>query len=119
MVTNCTGRPLEALAAAENAVRLYPPSDPVPPYPLCEEGRAYTQLGRSEEAARALNGCLARYPDQVLPHVSLAVDYVELGQDDAARAEVVEIRRLNPEFSLKLALESEFPAQREPRCRSE
>jgi TolB-like protein/DNA-binding winged helix-turn-helix (wHTH) protein/predicted Zn-dependent protease len=113
MVMNCTGRPAQALAAAENAIRLYPPSDPFPPYPLCEQGRAYTQLGRWEEAVRALNGCLARYPDQVLPHVALAVDHVKLGQDDVARAEVAEILRLNPQFSLKMALESEFPAQRE------
>jgi len=45
--------------------------------------------------------------------VALAVDYVELGQEAAARAEVAEILRLYPQFSLKIALESMFPAQRE------
>jgi hypothetical protein len=28
--------------------------------------------------------------------------YSELGQDDAARAEVAEVKRLNPQFSLKM-----------------
>ena len=110
MVMNCTGRPAPALAAAENAMRLYPSSDPFPPYPLCEQGRAYTQLGRWEEAVRALDGCLARYPDEVAPHVALAVDYIELGQDDAARAEVAEILQLNSQFSLKMALERDAVA---------
>jgi tetratricopeptide (TPR) repeat protein len=113
MAMNATGRPAEALAAAESAIRLNPSSGPLPPYPLCEQGRAYTQLGRWEEAVRSLNACLKRHPDQVGPHVDLAVDYVELGQEDAAQAEVAEIPRLNPQFSLKMALESEFPAQRE------
>jgi len=48
-----------------------------------------------------------------MPRVALAVDYIELGQEDAARAEAAEIVRLNPQFSLKMALEHGFPTQRE------
>ena len=56
---------------------------------------------------------MAPWPDRVWPHVDLAVDYFELGQNNAARAEVAEILRLNPKFSLKMGVEGEFPAQRE------
>jgi len=109
-VMNETGRPAEALVAAEKAIRLDPGRGD---YALYEQGRAYTQLGHWQEAITALKGCLARHPDQVWPHVDLAVDYIELGQASAARGEVADILRLNPQFTLKLGVESEFPAQRE------
>ena len=32
----------------------------------------------------------------------MAVDYVELGRDDAAKAEVSEVLRINPQFSAKI-----------------
>jgi hypothetical protein len=32
----------------------------------------------------------------------VAVDYVELGHDDAARAEAAEVLRLSPEFSVEM-----------------
>ena len=60
-----------------------------------------------------MKGSLAHSPGQVWPHVDLAVAYVQLGQDEAARAEAAEILRLNPQFTLKMALEDEFPTQRE------
>lgn len=34
-------------------------------------------------------------------HAYLAVDYLELGHDDAARAEVAEVLRLDPKFSVE------------------
>jgi adenylate cyclase len=106
---NSTGRPTEALAAAEKAMRLDPKSREY----LYEQGRAYTQLGHWAEAISAMQGFLVRHPDQVWPHVDLAVDYVELGQGDAARAQVAEILKVDPTFSLKTGVEGEFPAQRE------
>ena len=114
MALNAAARPSEALAAATKAMRLYPTSGAFPPYPECDQGRAYTQLGRWNEAVRSLTSCLERHQtDQTMPRVALAVDYIELGQEDAARAEAAEIVRLNPEFSLKMALEGGFPTQRE------
>jgi Flp pilus assembly protein TadD len=80
---------------------------------LYEQGRAYTQLGRWQEGISALKGYSAVRPGEVWPHVDLAVDYIELGQDNAARAEVAEILRLNPQFSLKMGVAGELPAQRE------
>jgi Flp pilus assembly protein TadD len=114
LTLNATGRPAEALAMAQNAMRLYPSTGAFPPYPLCEQGRAYTALGPWDEAVDVLNRCLARHAtDQVLPRVALAVDYVELGQDNAARAEMTEILKLDPQFSLKRALEFGSPGRNE------
>jgi tetratricopeptide (TPR) repeat protein len=108
-VMNDTGRPMEALAAADKANR----PDRVKGAYLYEQGRAYTQLGRWQEGISALKGYSAVRPGEVWPHVDLAVDYIELGQDNAARAEVAEILRLNPQFSLKMGVAGELPAQRE------
>jgi hypothetical protein len=52
-------------------------------------------------------------PTRFGPHLDLAVDCVELGQVKAARAEVADILRINPQFTLKMGVEGEFPAQRE------
>jgi len=108
-VMNDTGRPMEALKAADKSNR----PDRVKLAYLYEQGRAYTQLGRWQEGISALKGYLAVHPRDIWPHVDLAVDYIELGQNNSARAEVAEIRRLNPRFSRKLAGEGEFSAQRE------
>jgi tetratricopeptide (TPR) repeat protein len=108
-VMNDTGRPKEALAAADKANR---PGQVKGAY-LYEQGRAYTQLGRWQEGISALKRHLAVHPGEVWPHVDLAVDYIELGQDAAARAEVAKILRLNPQISLKMGIAGELPAHRE------
>ena len=108
-VMNDTGRPMEALAAADKANR----PGRVKGIYLYERGRAYTQLGRWQEGISALRRHLAVHPGEVWPHVDLAVDYFQLGQDDAAQVEVAEILRLNPQFSLKMGLAGELPEYRE------
>jgi adenylate cyclase len=77
------------------------------------QGHAYSQLGRWEDAISAFKSFLGRYPQQVLPRVELAVDYIEVGRDDDARAEVAEALRLDPQFSLKMGVEDEFPMDKE------
>jgi hypothetical protein len=42
-------------------------------------------------------------------HLWLAVDYVELGRDDTARAEAKEALRLNPEFNLERIFRTDGP----------
>ena len=106
---NDTGRPTEALVAADKANH----PDQVKGASIYEAGRAYTQLGRWQEGIFALRSYLAAHRDEVWPHVNLAVDYVEIGQADAARAEAAEILRLDPQFSLETAVAGAFPAQRE------
>jgi hypothetical protein len=45
---------------------------------------------------------LSRYPNVLGAHLTLAVVYSELGKEAEARAEVVEVLRLNPKFSLEV-----------------
>ena len=76
------------------------------------EGWAYSQLGRWQEAISALKRLPPSAYNNPWLHVQLAVDYVELGRDDDARAEIAEARNLNPQFSLKMGLAA-FPADEE------
>jgi adenylate cyclase len=104
------GKEAEGLAALEKGMRLDPGNRV---RYLWSRGGAYTQLGRWKEAASDLKAFLARYPDQVRPHVELALNYIELGQDEAARAEVAEALRLDPQFSLDTGVKSLFPMDKE------
>jgi hypothetical protein len=45
---------------------------------------------------------LAVHPDIFWAHVDLAIDDIELGHNDAARAEAAEVLRLNPQFNLEM-----------------
>ena len=96
-VLNSTGRPAEALAAANKAEQLDSHFDVY----LLEQGLAYTEMGRWQEAATAFERFHASHPDDFWSHVFLAIDYVELGNNDAARAEVTQLLSLNPRFSPK------------------
>jgi tetratricopeptide (TPR) repeat protein len=101
---NDLGKPAEALVAVDTAIRLDPQNsaDLYNSNFSYQRGRAYTLLGRWQEAIAAIKPYLARYPDDFWAHAYLAVDYMELGHDDAARAEVAEALRLDPEFSVEI-----------------
>jgi tetratricopeptide (TPR) repeat protein len=92
---NGTGRPVEALAANEKAKRLDPRERD---FYLAEQGWADSQLGRWQVAITPLKRLPSYGP---VVHVWLAVDYIELGHDDAARAEIREVLKIDPEYSLK------------------
>jgi hypothetical protein len=77
---------------------------------MAPQGWADSQLGRWQQAISILER--AWIAKNLWPHVCLAVDYVELGRDDAARAEVAEILRLDPQFSSKIG-SAAFLADRE------
>jgi tetratricopeptide (TPR) repeat protein len=94
---NWLGKPAEALVAVDTAIRLDSRE-----FDYLFQGYAYTLLGRWQEATAALKPSLARYPDDFWTHAFLAVDYMELGHDDAARAEIAEVLRLDPEFSVEI-----------------
>jgi tetratricopeptide (TPR) repeat protein len=101
------GRSEEALEAAIRALRLKPEAD-VADVHLAHVGSAYAVVGRYEEARASLQRSLSRYPNFLPAHLMLAVVYSELGQAAEVRAEVAEVLRLNPNFSL------EVYGQREP-----
>jgi adenylate cyclase len=98
---NWLGKPAEALVAIDTAIRLDPRDSD-----YLFQGYSYTLLGRWQEAIAALKSSLARYPDDFWTHARLAVDYMELGRNETARAEVAEVLRLYPEFSVEIM----FPA---------
>jgi tetratricopeptide (TPR) repeat protein len=75
---------------------------------LASIGVAYDLAGRPEEAIAPLKQFLTYYPNILSAHLTLAAVYSELGKEAEARAEAVEVLRLNPQFSL------EVDKQREP-----
>jgi adenylate cyclase len=99
------GRPEEAVARAEQALRRNPITVD---WHLSSVGAAYYLAGRPQEAIAPLKQYLARYPNILSAHLILAAVYSELGKVAEARAEAAEVLRINPKFSL------EVDKQREP-----
>jgi TolB-like protein/Flp pilus assembly protein TadD len=97
-ILNFSGRPEETVRLMETAMRLNPH---YPEYYPSILGYAYRLLGRYEEAVAAQQSALARNPDFLAGHSVLAVLYSELGQQEEARAQVREVLRISPQFSLK------------------
>jgi adenylate cyclase len=71
-------------------------------YHLYSVGTAYYLAGRPEEAIAPLKQYLNRYPNILGAHLTLAAVYSELDREAEARAEVAEVLRLNPKFSLEV-----------------
>jgi Flp pilus assembly protein TadD len=90
---------------AEKFVRLDPNERD---FYLTTQGWAYPQLGQWQEAISVL----PRSTPFPWVHLWLAVDYVELGRDDAARAEIAQLLKLDPQYSLKIGA-TEFPANQQ------
>jgi hypothetical protein len=59
-------------------------------------------LGRPREAIQTYKRTLADY-NFVWSHVWLAVDYSEIGQDQAAHAEAAEILKLDPQLTSEMS----------------
>ena len=83
------------LAYAQKAMRLDPNH---PEIYLVQVGTAYNAMGRYLEAADAFRRAQASIP---VTHIGLAYAYMELGREQAARAEAAEVLRLAPKFSLE------------------
>ncbi len=94
------GRTEEALEAAARALRLK--SSLIVDEHLDGVGRACSLAGKPEEAIAPLKQCLLRYPNWLDIHLTLAAVYSELDKDAEAQAEITEVLRLNPKFSLKV-----------------
>jgi adenylate cyclase len=93
------GRPEEALGLIEKAMRRNPHYPPVYVFGL---GHSYHLMGRYEEAIAAFKKALTRNPNDSPAHQFLAAIYSELGREEEARAEVAEILRISPNFSLEV-----------------
>jgi adenylate cyclase len=93
------GRSEQTLQMVEQALRRKPLSLD---WHLDSVGAAYSLAGRPGEAIASLKQYLARYPNILGAHLTLAAVYSELGREAEARAEAAEVLRLNPQSSLEV-----------------
>jgi tetratricopeptide (TPR) repeat protein len=92
------GKPEDAIESVNKAMRLDPRNRD---FYLVVVGWCYNLMGRYAEAVPLLKRYLAHYPNQIAAHYDLAVAYVELGRMDEARAELAEIKRINPQWTVE------------------
>jgi tetratricopeptide (TPR) repeat protein len=103
---NYMAEPAQALVSVEKAMRLDPGG---PDRYLVQEGLAYQGMGRYEDSITACKRFLTLHPDFFWAHLGLAIDDIELGHDDAARAEAAEVLRINPQFALGMVFRTVGP----------
>jgi adenylate cyclase len=104
------GRYEEGIAMMKKAMRLAPrPAT----WMFRVIGQGYLMSGRYEEAIAAFQKSIGMTPNYLMPHVWLAATYSELGRVEEAQAEVSEILRINPNFSLQ-GLPLEYTACKDP-----
>jgi adenylate cyclase len=106
-ILDFAGRPEKAIGLVKKAMRLNPM---YPVYYLWELGHAYFLTGRYQEAIETLKRALDRNSDFMPAHVYLAASYIEIGEEQAARAEAAEVGRLTPHTSLE-AMRQRTPYQ--------
>ena len=92
------GRYEEAIPVLKNALRLMPIPTTVP---LQNLGRCYQMLGRYEESIATLKQLIQLEPGSIPGHRSLAAAYMLAGKEVEARAEALEVLRIDPNFSLE------------------
>jgi len=100
LILNYVGRPEETLELVEKAMRLNPH---YPAHYIFTIGHTHYLMRRYEEAVAALKRVLYRNPDNLSAHSYLAAIYSELDRQEEARAEVAEILRISPNYSLEAA----------------
>ncbi len=93
-----SSRPQEAIRMLQKSLRLSP--IPVHSQVLGGLGIAYSMTGQREEAIATYKKMLHLYgPDHLTAHICLAVEYAQLDRENEARAEGVEVLRIDPKFS--------------------
>ncbi len=98
MVLSDAGRPMEAIPALKNAMRL----NPIPPsWYFSNLGGAYRDTEQYEKATLEYKKAIQQQPDNMFAHLSLAVCYVNLNRQEDAHAEAAEVLRINPKFSVE------------------
>ncbi len=91
------GRPTEAAALLEKAMRLSPY---YPAWYLVTLGCAYRLGGRYDDAIAALKRAEQRSPGNFHTHAVLAVIYSELERLEEARAKVADILKMDPNYTI-------------------
>jgi len=91
------GRPEEAIPQFQKAIRLNPNATAIT---FAYLGFALSDMGRFEEAVSAHKKSIQRAPDYIVAHIGLVITYSLIGREKEARAEAVEVLRIDPKFSL-------------------
>jgi TolB-like protein/Tfp pilus assembly protein PilF len=92
-----SGEPEAAISAAKKAMRFDPAGHDLYAF---EVALGYLQMGLPREAIPLFRSHLAAYPNELAGHLNLIIAYRELGRDQEARAEVLEVMRISPQFVL-------------------
>jgi adenylate cyclase len=92
------GRLKEAIPVYQKAIRLSPRGFPMIYHML---GFAYILASQFEEAVLTLKTALSQSPNLILSHIGLVSAYMAMGKEKEARAEVAEVKRINPMFALE------------------
>jgi adenylate cyclase len=97
MVLLYAGMTEEAIPFFQKAIRLNPNG---PPHFFHGLGRALQNTGRYDEAVSTYKKAIQRAHNNNFAHAYLASTYSLIGREKEARAEVEEVLRINPKFSL-------------------
>jgi adenylate cyclase len=109
IILRFAGRVKDAIPMLERAIRLNP--IPQAAY-LCQLGLSYTFIGEFEKAIGICKKGLSKNPDDLVGRIALVVAYTSLGRESDAGAEVAELLRIDPKFSLEYAAKT-WPYKRE------
>ncbi len=97
-VLSFASRNEEAISEYKKAIRL----NPFPPNSyFWSLGLSYAEIGHYEEAIEWCEKAIRQEPDSLITRIMMTVVYSYSGRDENARAEVAEVLRLNPNFSLE------------------
>jgi adenylate cyclase len=102
-VLTWAGSPQRAIGLVEKAMRLNPYYQV--PY-LFTLGNAYLLTGEYEKGIATQEEALTRNPDFLGSHLILAEIYTESGRTEDAHAQVAEVLRISPNYSLEMARET-------------
>ena len=92
------GRPEEVIELMEKAMRINPSWTA---YYLFQSGSSYYYMGRYDEALKLLIKAAHSMRNHYPTRAYLASIYTELGREEEAKAELAEVLRINPKYSLK------------------
>jgi adenylate cyclase len=87
----------EAINVYQKAIRLNPVGNSNQYNSL---GVTYWAMGRFEEALSAFKKAVLLSPENLFPHINMAGTYMVMGREKEARAEVAEVLRINPKYTL-------------------
>jgi adenylate cyclase len=92
------GRWEESIPSYKKAIRL----NPIPPNMyLYSLGLSYCWTGQHEEGVKWCEKSVREEPDSLFARIMMTVVYSLSGRDEQARAELAEVHRIQPKFTLK------------------